>query len=155
MEGKLRKIFLSFSGMLTDLSLAVIRLEDLEGSLFYFGCARELVMNFQNHLRNSSIEPGTIILGFSLSFPEARKGEFIGILEKIVAVLLQAEKEDRVEWRPHPGRTSFKQLNYLLERNGLEPIDLSQVPRAWKQCTAKRAAIMIKKSGIPLDAMEV
>lgn len=149
------KIFLSFSGMLADLDSATIHLKDLEGALFYFGCAREFVINFRKHLWNSSIEQGTVILGDSFSFPEARKDEFIRILDQIVTILIQAEKEGRAEWRPYPGKTSFKQLNCLLERNGLGQIDLNKVPRAWEECTAKRAAIMIKKSGIPLNTMQI
>lgn len=141
----MRKIFLSFSVLLSDIELGVITLNDLEDDseppLFYFSCARELVINFKEHLDDiffrSSIDEITIILS------------------RIRDILLVAEKEGRVEWRHLYGKASFEQLNLLLERNGYAIINIAEIPRSWKNYTAKRAAIRIKKEGIRLNTMDI
>ena len=98
-----RKLFISFTGLISSLHLNKINKDDLKDGLFYFGCAREYAFN-----------PGC--LGSNDCRKYYKNGKKLH--EIIVAALLLAEKDGRAIYRDLGKYNTFDQLNELLASNG-------------------------------------
>lgn len=114
------KLFISFTGTLAAMSKGMVRPEDFDNALFYFGCVREHA--FQSEDTPSpdynTYPSGDIALSFRRVSYEAMKL----MHEELKAALVKAEAERRVEWRVLGQANSFRQLNAMLQAWEVGPL---------------------------------
>src|SRR5512134_1866567 len=105
----MRMLFISFTGLLKAIRDEKIRPSDLRDGLFYFGCARE-------HLLEPTVETEAVDI-FRHDFHAAFKAHL-----DIFREFIRAEGERRATSRSARQRPSFEQLNWLLIHNGYPAI---------------------------------
>ncbi len=110
----MRKLFLSFSGLLYALASGKITQDDLNTGLFYFGCRRQHAFHPEQDAYNEIT---------SVSRDNAGVGERAHAL--LVEGLIKAEAEGRVNWRGE-NENRYGELSKLLVANGLPELHMSQ-----------------------------
>ncbi len=100
----MQALFVSLTGLLKWITRNPAEMHLLQNGLFYFGCAREAVFDFD----------------------PAMLDKHIWRIALVRRALLSAEAEGRVAWRTADGRCSFEQLNELLQHNNLQPLTVSR-----------------------------
>ena len=129
-----QKLYPSFTRLLYKMQTGDVAPEDLEGSLFYFGCTR-------SSLDGEARDRLEIRLAFHLpSQKELDAGKEDGDLDGAVqlydtirSAVFQAEQEGRAAFRAEDQDPSFKQLNAFLATHG---IDTSTVQHLEKKAYA-------------------
>ena len=118
-----KKLFLRFARLIYKMKSGEVVPEDLEDSLFYFGCT-------QAHLEEDVLDNVDIRLAFKLrsqreldeGWPEQEGADLEGavrIYDAITSVVFKAKDQGRAAFRESDKLYSFRQLNQLLERNGI------------------------------------
>lgn len=105
---RVRKLFISYSGLIRHLRDEKVTTADLEDGIFYFGCVREHVMHPEQSERNDSKE------AMKRNSSDARRQ----IHENIVSAALTAEMNGRIGYRLFNEPNSYEVLASLLEENG-------------------------------------
>lgn len=107
----MKKIFLSFTSLLSLLGSGKVTAQDLSEGLFFFGCTRR-----------HAYEPGAQGESDERTF---HNGRYASAHPVLVSALRQAENEGRVAWRhdPFTGELDpWGQLDDLLRTNGLPQV---------------------------------
>ena len=116
MSYKRTKLFLSFSWLLNKLTqnIDLLSKEDLENSLFSFGCARSGAMDKDFVMENSwSSNKEKISIAF----------------DRLIPILEDLESKGKVQFRKNPVTHdcyTIDQYNEFLVANGLNPIAVDQ-----------------------------
>lgn len=110
----MKKLFLSYSALLTAITMDAVREEELDTGLYFFGCTR-----------SHAFEPGA-----NGEFDERDHLGDAGLKAHAVLVkaLKKAEEEGRCVWHRPDSVTRlepFKLLSGLLQRNGQPPLPAS------------------------------
>jgi hypothetical protein len=104
---KMRKLFLSFSGLINQLKEEKVSQEDLDQGIFYFGCTKGHVFG-----------PYEETEAYSADDPDS--GRLIH--EQIKEAVQKAESENRAAYREYGKRNNIDQLNTLLTAQGYEAL---------------------------------
>ena len=113
------KLTISFSGLLFRIARGEVALEEVRDGLFYFGCARKRVFEYD--------ETGGTEVQNAFRHDEETG---LDILCQLQDLLLHAEAEGRVAWRESRDHNTYEQLNALLEANGVEPLPIESLDRS-------------------------
>lgn len=135
-------LVLSWSGVLSQLFAGTITLDELDGALFYFGCTKEHAFTPEASNGPNELEEIT------RSDPERGKK----VHAELMRAVREAEAHDRVAWRALDERPSWNQLNQLLGRFGLPPVDASSGAENLNLPDAHR---LIREQSLPYRAISV
>lgn len=135
----MRKIFLSYSGILIGLRNGQIVMDDLEGGLFYFGCCKSAVTD-------DSDLPYPI---HSFHSQEERE-ELMKLIPQVRQIVFAAESDGRADYRKPIAPNSWEELNALLVRNGFVAVD-SRVGFVELDYSYPTACDLIKRSNPDLQ----
>lgn len=131
-----QKIFLSFSGLIDLFRRGGVTEEDLNGSLFAFGCDREAV--FSSRVYETMEEYRN--LAREHSNPAA-----VGCIVIIQSAIEAGEAEGRVVWRTDSVGLTLPELNGFLVQHGYSPIHdgdvFTQVPNRIQEANPSLEAI--------------
>jgi hypothetical protein len=133
----MRKLFLSYTSLLSQLSRNAVSAEDLVKGLFFFGCSREHVYN-----------PGA---NGETDERTWDKGNYAKGYPQLLEAVQRAECEGRLEWRRAPDgseRSPWDALNELLQRNGLKQV--SGDPFNWEATYPAIADAIGRDSAAPV-----
>ncbi len=138
----LRKLFVSFTGLLGGLYHGTVTAEDLDKGIFYFGCTKKHVTNIWDESTNE-------ILWFWKKDPkEGRR-----VYQKLFWAVELAEVLGRVKWREQGESNSYEGLSALLVKCGYTAIPSD--PR--RTCNGPYCypgvRDRIEEQGIPLDVV--
>jgi hypothetical protein len=109
----MRKLFVSFTGMIRAFIEGEVTEDDLVTGLFYLGCVR-------NHAINPWQDRTNEVLWYFKDDQERARL----VHDQIVVAITRGENEGRVNWRQPQALNSYEELNVLLERNGVGRIEL-------------------------------
>jgi hypothetical protein len=123
------KLVLSCTGLIHMVYQDKLTEEELNESLFYFGCAREGIAPQLNHSLSTLFD---LDVGYATRHDKkestknrvekelANKTEDVRNL--ILRVIKKAEEEDRIVFREQCESNSWEQLNHFLEAHNLNPL---------------------------------
>lgn len=106
----MRKLFVSYTSLLREVSLGRVTDQDLQQGLFYFGCWRQHVMH-----------PGEAGEADELTWNDGKHAHAYPV---IIKALVQAEADGRAAWHNDPERhvNPWQLLDELLGINGLSTL---------------------------------
>lgn len=107
----MKKLFVSFTSLLREVTEGRVTPDDLKQGLFFFGCRREHALN-----------PGA---KGEVDERTWHQGRYAKAHPVIVAAVVEAERDGRAAWHNVPRRidSPWRVLNNLLYANGFERLD--------------------------------
>lgn len=138
---KLRKLFVSFTGLLGGIYHGTVTAEDLDKGIFYFGCTARHVEGIWEESTNE-------ILWFWKDHEEGRR-----VHTMILGAIEKAEREGRIKWRVVGECGSYDGLSELLMANGHTAIPSDP----WRTCNGPYCypgvRDRVEEQGIALDVV--
>ena len=107
----MRKLFISYTGMLMAIKKGAVTEVELNTALIFFGCSRRYALNF-DFANDHEENPAVTILGEN-DMSEARK-RHAWLVKKIE----KAETEGRVHWWEPGQRRTWEDLSVFLAKHG-------------------------------------
>lgn len=140
----MRKLFLSFTGLVYAVTEERVTEVELATGLFYFGCGRALLFD------DAGPRDPQIVHYDNVHSQIPADGSVATAIAAIQHAVLEAERDGRALWRGPRERPSFEGLEELLRRNGLGPLPelISDERRGYSYSVAQD---LLKRSELPIE----
>lgn len=144
----MRRLFVSFTGLLYGLQRNAVSQADLDNGVFYFACTRDHAVkpweSDYNELNIFEREDGSL------------DGDAAATAHRLViAAVTKAEREGRIAWRPNAETpNNFRQLNDLLAANGFATImSDDEIRRGAGEYTTRKVLDRVAHAGLALEVV--
>lgn len=134
----MKKLFVSFSSLLREVSAGTVTPADLQQGLFFFGCMRE-----------HALDPGA---AGETDERNWNQGKYAQAYPAIKEALLAAEQDGRAAWHKvrKPVDGAWRILDRLLEANGFAPL---QHINTFSHYCYPGVRELVAERGLPLEVV--